>query len=96
MINKEKLNNYAEKLMFRMKDEEYNTLLEEFEIIEKQMELIGKIEGINEVEPMVFPYKLTEVKMREDNIIDSLNVKDALKNAKNVDKNQIKVPKVVE
>ena len=31
MITKEKLNKYAEKLMFRMSDEEYDTLLNEFD-----------------------------------------------------------------
>ena len=96
MISKEKLNDYAEKLMFRMNDEEYDTLLEEFNIIERQMELIGKIDGINNVEPMVFPYELNNVKMREDKVVDSLSTDDALKNAKNVDKNQVEVPKVVE
>ena len=57
MITKELLKKYASKLMFDMKDEEYETLQKEFDVMLKQMELIGKIEGINEVEPMTFPYE---------------------------------------
>ena len=40
MIEKEKLKDYAHKLMFDMNDEEYKTLQEEFETILKQMDLI--------------------------------------------------------
>ena len=57
MITKELLKKYASKLMFDMKDEEYDTLQKEFDVMLKQMELIGKIEGIDEVEPMTFPYE---------------------------------------
>ncbi len=96
MISKEKLNNYAEKLMFRMNDEEYETLIEEFDIIERQMELIGKIDGIKNVKPMTFPYEIEHAKMREDEVTDLLSTKDALINTKNVDKLQVEVPKVVE
>ena len=57
MINKELLEMYAKKLMFKMNDEEYVTLEEEFKIILKQMDLIGKIENIKDVilvKPKVF------------------------------------------
>ena len=43
MIEKEKLKKYAKLLMFDMKEEEYETLQEEFEIILKQMDLIEQI-----------------------------------------------------
>ena len=43
MIAKEKLKDYANKLMFDMNDEEYTTLQEEFDIILKQANLIWKI-----------------------------------------------------
>ena len=36
----------ANKLMFTMDDREYDTLLDEFDVILKQMDLIGKIENI--------------------------------------------------
>ncbi len=96
MIDKEKLEEYASKLMFKMKDEEYKTLQEEFEIILKQMELIGKIPNIEKVEPMTFPFKNTDVNLREDEILDYLTVGEVLENTKHQIDDQVKVPKVVD
>ncbi len=96
MITKEKLKEYAEKLMFDMKEEEYDTLLVEFDVILKQMDLIGQIEGIDQVEPMTFPYEIEHAHFRKDEIKDILNTSDALKNASQVERNQVRVPKVVE
>lgn len=96
MINKEKLREYAKKLMFDMEEAEYDTLQQEFEVIIKQMDLISKIDNISSVEPMTYPFELTFVSLREDNVDNTLTTKDILLNAKDVDKNQIKVPKVVE
>ena len=96
MIEKEFLEKYAEKLMFRMSDEEYNTLQNEFDIILKHMDLIGNIDGINEVEPMIFPFVTYEAELREDVIEDSLSVDEVLSNTKHQVRDQVKVPKVVE
>ena len=96
MIEKEKLKDYAHKLMFDMDDEEYKTLQEEFETILKQMDLIGKIEGINEVEPMTFPFVTYKAHLREDEVKNTLDTDDLLVNAKYHDRAQIRVPKVVE
>jgi len=54
----EKLNKYAENLEFEMNKEEYKTLANEFEILFKQVDLIGNIEGIEEFEPLDFPFPL--------------------------------------
>lgn len=97
MIEKEKLKKYAKLLMFDMKDEEYTTLQEEFEVILKQMDVISKIPNIEEVEPMTFPFRLDEVrKLREDAIGDYLTVGEVLGNTKHQVDDQVKVPKVVE
>ena len=56
MITKEKLKKYAEKLMFRMSDSEYDTLLEEFDIILIKMVLFGRFEGINNVDSLIFVF----------------------------------------
>lgn len=96
MIEKEKLKDYASKLMFDMKDSEYETLQQEFEVILKQMDLIGKIKDIAEVEPMTFPFSINDVKWRKDEVKDTLSIDDLMKNAKDTDRNQIRVPKVVE
>lgn len=96
MIEKDKLKKYANKLMFDMDEDEYTTLQEEFEIILKQMDLIGKIEGLSDYEPMTFPFKNTDVSLREDEVGDYLTVSEVLDNAKHQINDQVKVPKVVE
>ena len=83
-------------LMFDMDEEEYTTLQEEFEVILKQMELIEKIEGIEKVEPMSFPFKNTDVTLREDEVGDYLTVGEVLENTKHQVSDQVKVPRVVE
>ena len=50
MVTKENIQDYALKLMFRMKDDEFEAFEKEFETILKQMDLIGQIEGIENVE----------------------------------------------
>lgn len=96
MVTKEKLKDYAAKLMFDMKDEEYETLLKEFDIILKQMDLIGEIDDISSVDPMTFPFVTYEAKLREDEEKEALSVDEVLKNAKQTLNDQVKVPKVVE
>lgn len=96
MIEKEKLEKYAHLLMFDMAEEEYKTLQEEFEVILKQMELIEKIDGIEKIEPMTFPFKNTDTILREDEVGDYLTVGEVLENAKYQVSDQVKVPRVVE
>lgn len=95
-MDKETLKMLAKKLMFTMKESEYDTLSDEFTVIIKQMELIGKIKDIEKVEPMVYPFKLDGVCMREDVVADELPIEDVLKNSGDTLYNQVKVPKVVE
>ena len=95
MVTKEKLKDYAAKLMFDMDDEGYKRTLKEFETIEKHMELIGKIENIDNVEPMTFPYVIYQAYLRDDEAKESLTNEEVLSNAKETKANQVKVPKVV-
>ena len=96
MVTKEKLKNYASKLMFDMKDEKYETLLNEFDVILKQMDLIGDIDNISDVEPMTFPFELEDVELRNDNDSRNIEIEDALSNTGSKKGREIRVPKVVE
>ena len=96
MITKEQLKNYANKLMFDMEDNEYETLVKEFDVILKQMDLIGEIKEIEGLEPMTFPFELDDVELRCDEVIRTISREDALKNADSKTDAEIKVPKVVE
>ena len=95
-MDKKELKLLASKLMFTMDEAEYETLSNEFEVILKQMDLIGKIKDIDKVEPLVYPFKLDNVKMRKDEVVDELELEDILSNSGSNLYNQVKLPKVVE
>ena len=95
MIEIEKLKDYANKLMFDMNEEEYKTLQDEFEVILKQMDLIGQIPDIDKVSPMTFPFPNEDVSLREDKVGDYLTVSEVLENTTHQVNDQVKVPKVV-
>ena len=94
-VTKEDLKKYAGLLMFDMDDKEYDTLLKEFAITEKHMALIGEIDGIEDVEPMTFPYVIYHTSLREDISKPCLTTEEVLKNTKDKKADQVKVPKVV-
>lgn len=81
--------------MFDMEDSQYNTLIDEFDVVLKQMDLISEIPGVDEVEPMTFPFDVTISYLREDESTNHLTTDEALKNAKEVVDGQIRLPKVV-
>lgn len=94
-INKETLKMASNKLMFDMSEEQYNHLLNEFDVIVSQMNLIGKIEGVDNATPMTFPFDVTSTKLREDVATTPLDRDVALRNAKDVVDGQIRLPRVV-
>ncbi len=94
-VTLELIKNCANNLMFEMKEEEYETLLQEFKIVQDQFAHIGKIQGIQDVEPMTFPFPIDGVTLRKDEVKPSLSKEEALKNAKDVFGDQIRLPKVV-
>lgn len=95
-MDKDTLKMLANKLMFTMDEREYDTLLDEFDIILKQMDLIGNIPNIKEVEPMVYSKRLDNVKLREDDVMEEMELDDILVNSGSTLYNQVKLPKVVE
>lgn len=94
-ISKEVLKKCANNLMFDMLEEEYDTLLNEFDDLMSQMALIDKIEGLQELKPMTFPFECSTSFLREDEEGEMLDVNEVLSNAKDVSMGQIKLPKVV-
>ena len=97
-VNKTVLQDAAKRLLFDMKDEEYDTLLNEFAIITKQLKLMDDIEGLDQVEPMSFPYiDESSSLFRDDEPVkeDEVNKEEMLKNAKVHRDGQVKLPKVV-
>ena len=56
---------------------------------------ITQIDGIEKVEPMTFPFKNKDVKLRSDIASSTLTSEEALKNAKETVYGEVKVPKIV-
>lgn len=94
-ISYDLLKKCANNLMFDMKEEEYQTLLKEFDDLISQMKLIDNIDNLNQLEPMTFPFECSTDYLREDLEGEMLPLEDVLLNAKDVTANQIKLPKVV-
>ena len=93
--DKDLLKKCANNLLFDMSDEQYDLLLKEFDTLTKQMEILGEIEGLDDVQPMTFPFNVTTSYLRKDIPEESLSKEEILRNAKDVQDGQIKLPKVV-
>lgn len=93
--DKEVLKDAAHRLMFDMSEEQYDTLLKEFDVVTSQMKLIGESIDADKYEPMVFPFECSTSFLREDVPATPLSRDEALRNAQNKTGGQIKLPKVV-
>ena len=82
------------KTMFNFSDEEMPELVEEYDIFMNHVAVLEKIDT-DGVEPLPYPYEIETSFLREDEPVDIISLDDVLKNAKCVQDNQIKVPKVV-
>ena len=89
-ITKSVIEECASNLLFDLGENQ-----EEFSSILAQMDFLGQIKGIDDVEPMTFPIKSHQVIMREDEPSTPLPAEEALKNTNNRLGNQVKIPKVV-
>ena len=95
-FTKEMVDDYANKLLIGLTEEENKMVLDEFDVIDKDIDIINTIEGIEDVKPMT--HALDGVKMtslREDVEKESPSVDDLLKNASRKIGQEIEVPKVV-
>lgn len=82
------------KTMFHITDDEMPALVEEYDVFMNHVKALEAIDT-TDVEPLAFPYEVEMTYLREDEPTKVLSREDALKNAKSVLDNQIKVPKVV-
>lgn len=94
-FTKEMINDYADKLLIGLSDEECNTLLEEFDVIKERMEIISNIDGLDSVEPQSFPCEFTLASLRNDVAEKSLPIEDILSNCDASIERVVEVPKVV-
>ncbi|MBE6155718.1 MAG: hypothetical protein E7164_03070 [Firmicutes bacterium] len=94
-FTKEMINDYAEKLLIGLSDEECDTLLEEFDVIRERMEIISNIPGIENIEMQHFPCEFSLTSLRKDEAQNSLPIEDVLANCDQSIERVVEVPKVV-
>lgn len=92
----EMVDDYAEKLLIGLTKEENKMVLDEFEIIDQNIDIINKIPNISEVEPMTHCLDNFEYELREDVIEESVPIEELLQNCDDTMDREVQVPKVVE
>jgi len=95
-FTKEMVDDYANKLLIGLTAEENKMVLDEFETIDKTIDMINQIEGLSELEPMTHTLDDFVYVLREDIAEESIPIDEALKNAGAIEGREIEVPKVVE
>ena len=94
-FTKEMVNDYADKLLIGLTEEENKRVLDEFDIIDKNINIINEIPDIESVEPMSWCLDRTIDSLREDVIEESTPIDDLLKNSDKTIVDAIEVPRVV-
>lgn len=94
-FTKEMVDDYADKLLIGLTEEENKMVLDEFVIIDSTIDAINKIPNIEDVEPMTHCLDDFVYELREDEVEESIPIEDLLQNCDDYIENEIKVPKVV-
>lgn len=95
-FTKEMVEDYADKLLIGLTEDENKMVLDEFEIIDKNIDIINKIPNIEEVEPMSWCLDDFSFELREDEVEESVPICDLLQNCDVYNDREVEVPRVVE
>ena len=95
-FNEQTIDKLADLLMIGLTPEENKMVLDEFEVIDANINKINNIEGIDKVEPMTHALDNFEVELREDVAEESPSIDELLANCDFKDGREVEVPKVVE
>lgn len=94
-FTKEMVADYADKLLIGLTEEETKMVLDEFEIIDSNIDLINKIEGIESIEPMTHCLDDFVYELRSDTEEQTIEIEELLQNCDDATDREISVPKVV-
>ena len=94
-FTKEMVETFADKLLIGLTPEENKMVLDEFDIIDEQINIINDIPGIEKVEPMTHALDDFEFELREDVAEESIPIEELLQNCKEYTGREVEVPKVV-
>ena len=95
-FNKEKIDYLANLLMIGLTPEENQMVLNEFNIIDQNINKINDIKGLKDAKPMTHALDDFEFTLREDIAIESPSIDDLLSNCDDTDGDEVSIPKVVE
>lgn len=90
------VNDYADKLLIGLTEEENKMVLDEFHIIDAEIDIINKIPNIENVEPMTHALDDFSYSLREDVKEESIDIDELLANCDDSLGREVRVPKVVE
>lgn len=95
-FTEEMIDSYADKLLIGLTDEERKMIQEEFDSIEKNMDLINEIPNIKDVEPLSYPFEMVLDDLREDSEeYGEIPIEILLANCDQYEGREVEVPKVV-
>ena len=95
-FTKEMIDDYADKLLIGLTEEERTNKQEEFDEIEKNMDLINKIPNIKDTEPLSYPFEMVLDDLRSDDEVgEEIPIEELLKNCDQYEGREVEVPKVV-
>jgi len=94
-FTKEMVDNYADKLLIGLTEEENAMVLKEFEVIDENLDLLNQIDGLCDAEPMTHCLDDFYYELRDDVVEESPAIEDLLKNSDVTEDREIVVPKVV-
>ena len=94
-FTKEMVDDYADKLLIGLTPEENKMVLDEFDIIDKNCDIVNEIPNIKDVKPMTQCLDDFEYTLREDIASESDSIEDLLSNCDQINDREVELPKVV-
>ena len=95
-FNSETIDKLANLLMIGLTPEENKMVLDEFEIIDRNIDKINKIDGVSAAQPMCYALDSYITDLRSDVVEESPSIDELLSNCDQKDGREVEVPKVVE
>lgn len=94
-VTKEVIDLCAENLLFKLNPGQTDLIYEEFNTIMAQIDFLKGIKGVDEANPMTFPYSEHQKFLRKDKPVKPFKSEVELQNCNSKIGNQVKLPKVV-
>lgn len=93
-MKKEQIIKLGKEIFLLLNEEEGQKVADDFMYIEEQVKFLGKLENIDQEEPLIFPFPQKGV-LSEDVSEDTYKPEVLFSNSKNVEDEFIVLPKVV-